>query len=117
MGRMELLGKDDAVSALTVYGCLSTLMSVAIVYVKVHPVEGCSLLWSRLHRQSVLDGRHKLSSSLRTASEFIFKNCTQAQRPHQTWLLEQREVWLIVTSSAHLVCSYFADSYMDLKAH
>lgn len=116
-GRMDLLGKDDAVSALTVYCCLSTLMSVATVYVKVHPEEGCNHLWSGLHRPTALDRRHKLSSSLRTASEFVFENCTQAQRPHQTWLLELREVWLIVASSAHLVCSYFADSSMDLKAH
>lgn len=117
MGRMELLGKDDALSALPVYCCPSALMSVATVYVRVHSEESCRLLWSRLHRQTALDRRHKLSSSLWTTSEFIFENCTQAQRPHQTWLLEQREVWLIVASSAHLVCSYFADSYMDLKAH
>lgn len=84
MGRMEFLGKDDALFALPVYCCPSALMSVATVYVKVHPEESCSLLWSRLHGQTALDRRHKLSSSLRTASEFIFENCTQAQRPHQT---------------------------------
>lgn len=84
MSRMELLGKDDALSALPVYCCPSALMSVATVYVRVHSEESCRLLWSRLHRQTALDRRHKLSSSLRTTSEFIFENCTQAQRPHQT---------------------------------
>ena len=32
-------------------------------------------------------------------------------------LLEEEGSLANVVSSAHLVCSFFADSYMDLKAH